>query len=59
MRWRYGAGWFAAASALVLVNSTYQIEWLVVPLVVVFVVLRRSRRQVVAAAAVPLLVVVG
>jgi predicted membrane channel-forming protein YqfA (hemolysin III family) len=58
-RWGYGVGCFTAASVLVLVNSTYQIEWLIVPLVVVCVVLRHRWRRAVVVAAVPLLVVVS
>lgn len=55
----YGLGFFAAASAVVLLNSTFQVEWLVVALAVVVTGLRRHWRAVLAVAAVPLLVVVA
>jgi hypothetical protein len=56
-RVRPGLGFFGAYAAIVLLNSTYQIEWMVVALVVVVIVLRRQWRRVLAVAAVPVLVV--
>ena len=56
-RARFGLGFFSAYAVMVLVNSTYQIEWLVLAGVVVLVALRHRWRQVVAVAAVPLVVV--
>ncbi len=58
-RARFGVGFFGAYTAMVLLNSSYQIEWLLVAAVPVAIVLRRHWRTVVAVAAVPLLVVVG
>ena len=52
-----GLGFFGAYAAIVLLNSTYQIEWMLVALVVVVIVLRRQWRRVLAVAAVPLVVV--
>jgi len=56
-RWGWGLGFFAAASTLVLLNSTYQVEWLVVVCAVCVVGARRHWRTVVAVALVPLLAV--
>jgi hypothetical protein len=56
---RFGVGFFGASAAMVLLNSSYQIEWLFVAAVPVVVVLRRQWRTVLAVAAVPVLVVVG
>lgn len=58
-RARYGVGFFSAYAAMVLLNSSYQIEWLLVAAVPVAVVLRSRWRTVVAVAAVPVLVVVA
>jgi hypothetical protein len=55
----FGLGFFCAYAAMVLLNSSYQVEWLVVAAVPVVVVLRRRWRSVVAVAAVPVLVVAG
>jgi hypothetical protein len=54
-----GLGFFGAYAAIVLLNSTYQIEWMLVALVVVVIVLRRQWRRVLAVAAVPLVVVLS
>lgn len=56
-QWGYGLGFFAALSAVVLLNSTYQVEWLVVAVAVVVVVARHRWRQVLKAAAIPVVVV--
>lgn len=57
----YGVGFFGSTSALVLLNSTYQVEWLVVAsaaaLLVAWPLLRRHRRQVAAVAVVPVIAV--
>jgi hypothetical protein len=56
---RFGVGFFCAYAAMVLLNSSYQIEWLLVAAVPVVIALRRQWRTVVAVAAVPVLVVAG
>jgi len=56
-RARYGVGFFGGYAGVVLLDSTYQIEWLLVGLVVVLVVLRARWKQVLAVAAVPVLLV--
>ena len=56
-QWGYGLAFFAAVSAVVLLNSTYQVEWLVVAVVLVVVVARRHWRHVLMAAVIPVLVV--
>jgi hypothetical protein len=56
-RARFGLGFFGAYAAMVLLNSTYQVEWLLVAAVPALVVLRRRWRTVLAVAAVPVLVV--
>jgi hypothetical protein len=56
-RLRYGVGFFGAFTAVVLLDSTYQLLWLLPAGAVVAVVLRRQWRIVVAAAVVPLLLV--
>ncbi len=56
-RARFGLGFFSAYAIMVLLNSTYQIEWLLLAGAVVLVALRHRWRQVVAVAAVPLVVV--
>jgi hypothetical protein len=56
---RFGIGFFGSYAAMVLLNSSYQIEWLLLAAVPVAIVLRRHLRVVVAVAVVPLLVVVG
>lgn len=56
-RARFGFGFFAAYAAVVLLDSTYQVEWLLLAAVPVVVVLRRHWRTVLAVAAVPVLVV--
>jgi hypothetical protein len=58
-RARFGVGFFVGYAAMVLLNSTYQIEWLLLAAVPVLVVLRRRWRTVLAVAAVPVLVVAG
>jgi hypothetical protein len=52
-----GLGFFGAYAAMVLLSSTYQVEWMLVALIVVIVVMRRQWRRVLAVAAVPLMVV--
>ena len=54
-RFRYGLGFFGGYAAIVLLDSSYQLEWFLVALAVVAVVLRHRWRTVVAVAAVPLL----
>ena len=56
-RWGYGLAFFAAVSAVVLLNSTYQIEWLVVVVALAVVVAWRHWRHVMMVAAIPVLVV--
>ncbi len=56
-RARFGLGFFSAYGAIVLLNSTYQIEWLLLAGAVVLVVLRRRWKQVLAVAAVPMVLV--
>jgi hypothetical protein len=58
-RARFGVGFFGAYAAMVLLNSSYQVEWLLVAAVPVVVVLRRQWRTVLAVSVVPLLVVAG
>jgi len=58
-RFRYGIGFFSGYAAVVLLNSSYQIEWLLVAAVPVVVVLRTEWRTVVAVAALPVFVVAG
>ncbi len=58
-RARFGLGFFGAFSAMVLLDSSYQVEWLAVAAVAVVIVLRRHWRPVAAVAVVPLLVVAG
>lgn len=58
-RARYGLGFFGAAAAMVLLDSSYQAEWLVVAAVPVVIVLRAQWRTVLVVAVVPVLVVVG
>ena len=58
-RARFGLGFFSAYAGMVLLSSSYQIEWLAVGGVVVLVACRRRWRQVLAVAAVPVLVVVA
>ncbi len=53
----HGVLFFSAASALVLLNSTYQWVWLAGVSALVLVLLRRRWRQVLAVASVPLLAV--
>ncbi len=56
-RLRFGIGFFGSYAAITLLNSTYQLEWLVPAVVIVAVVLRRQWRTVLLAAAVPLALV--
>jgi hypothetical protein len=58
-RARFGLGFFGAYATMVLLNSTYQVEWLLIAAVPVLVVLRHRWRTVLAVAAVPVLVVAG
>jgi hypothetical protein len=58
-RVRFGLGFFAGYAAIVLTDSTYQVEWLLVAAVPVVVVLRHRWRTVLAVAAVPVLLVAG
>ena len=54
-----GIGFFGAYAAMVLLNSSYQVEWLMVAAVPVVILLRTRWRMVLAVAAVPVLMVVG
>ena len=54
-RARYGVGFFCAYAAVVLIDSTYQLEWFLLAGAIVLVVLRTQWRTVLAVAAVPLL----
>ncbi|HEY1989664.1 MAG TPA: hypothetical protein VGG43_09380 [Acidimicrobiales bacterium] len=56
-QWGYGLAFFAAVSAVVLLNSTYQVEWLVVAVALAVVAARHQWRHVLMAAAIPVLVV--
>jgi hypothetical protein len=56
-QWGYGLAFFAAVSAVVLLNSTYQVEWLVVAVVLAVTAARHHWRHVVMVAAIPVLVV--
>ncbi len=56
-RLRFGLGFFAAFAAVELLDSTYQLVWLLAAGAVVAVVLRREWRTVLLAAAVPLVLV--
>jgi hypothetical protein len=58
-RARFGFGFFGAYAGMVLLDSSYQVEWLIVAAVPVVVVLRRQWRTVLAVSVVPLLVVAG
>jgi len=58
-RARFGVGFFGAYAAMVLLNSSYQVEWMLVAAVPVVVVLRQKWRTVLAVAVVPLTVVAG
>jgi hypothetical protein len=55
----FGLGFFGAYGAVVMLNSTYQIEWFLIAGVVVVVFLRRHWRQVLVVAVVPLIVVLA
>ena len=56
-QWGYGLAFFAAVSAVVLLNSSYQIEWLAVVVVLAVIVVRKQWRHVLMVAAIPVLVV--
>ena len=56
-QWGYGLAFFAGVSAVVLLNSTYQVEWLVVAVGLAVVVARRRWRHVLMVAAIPVLLV--
>ncbi len=58
-RARFGLGFFTAYAAVVLLSSSYQIEWLGVGVLIVVIAQRQHWRQVLAVAAVPVVVVVG
>lgn len=58
-RWPWGFGFFASAAAVVLLNSTYQVEWFVALGVVVGIALRARWRSVLAVAALPAVLVGG
>jgi hypothetical protein len=58
-RARFGLGFFGAYGAVVLLNSTYQVEWFLLAGLIVLVVLRHQWRKVVAVALVPLVLVLG
>ncbi len=53
----FGVGFFGSYAAMVLLDSTYQLEWFLLTGAIVAVVLRRQWRTVVLAAAVPLVLV--
>jgi hypothetical protein len=55
-RLRSGIGFFGAYAAIVLLDSTYQVEWFLLAGAIVLVVLRHRWRSVLAVAAVPLVV---
>ncbi len=55
-RARFGFGFFAAYAAVVLVDSTYQVEWFLLAGAIVLVALRHRWRTVLAVAAVPVIV---
>ncbi len=55
----WGLGFFSALAVVVLLNSSFQIEWLVVLVVGLLVVERHRWRAVVVTAAVPVLLVAG
>jgi len=56
-RLRFGVGFFCAYGAIVLLDSTYQLEWFLLAGAIVAVVLRTEWRTVLVAAAVPLVLV--
>jgi hypothetical protein len=56
-RARFGVGFFGAYAVIVLLDSTYQVEWFLLAGVVVLVVLRHRWRAVLAVAAVPVVLV--
>jgi hypothetical protein len=58
-RARFGVGFFGAYGAVVLLNSTYQVEWFLLAGLIVLVVLRHQWRKVLAVAVVPLVLVLG
>ncbi|HEX3461726.1 MAG TPA: hypothetical protein VHT49_12535 [Acidimicrobiales bacterium] len=58
-QWGYGLGFFASLSAVVLLNSTYQVEWMVVAVALAVIAARHRWRQVLMVAAIPVLVVGG
>jgi hypothetical protein len=58
-RSHFGIGFFSALGLMVLLNSTYQIEWFLLAGLPVLLVLRHQWRQVVAVAVVPLVLVMG
>lgn len=56
-QWGYGFGFFAVVSTVVLLNSTYQVEWLLVAVVLAVVAGRHQWRRVLMVATIPVLVV--
>ena len=58
-RGRFGLGFFSAYAAVLLLDSTYQLEWLLPAAVPVVVVLRHRWRTLLAVSVVPLLLVAG
>jgi hypothetical protein len=54
-RVRFGLGLFGSYGAIVLLDSTFQVEWFLLALAIVLVVLRHHWRTVVVVAAVPVL----
>lgn len=56
-RTRTGVAWFAALSAVTLLNTTYQVEWLLGIVIFALVLSPRTRRHVLVVACVPVLVV--
>ena len=56
-RLRFGFGFFCAYGGMVLLDSSYQLEWFLVAAVIVGVALRRQWRTVLVAVAIPLVLV--
>jgi hypothetical protein len=58
-RMRWGLGFFGAVATVALLNSSYQLVWVVVAGIVVAVAVRSRWRPALVAAAIPVLLVVG
>ena len=59
MDWRYGLGFFASITIVALLNSTYQLPWLVAAALVLVLAFRSHWRSVLTVAVVPGLLFVG